>query len=160
MVKHNMSSSSKEAVPRCGCRQKGWHVNGALLLVFLFWRQRRRQVGIALALEQSAHVGLRRRCEQQHLHPVRKLQRQLRMCVVVSAISSPKMFSSSVFFHENIKHCASVWLISVWGAKKDFTLSSCCHEGDAPGAGAGAVLLGSHRFGGSPRWAGCVRVLI
>ena len=92
MVKDNMSSIRKEAVPRCGWRQKGWHVNGALLLVFevlegsstvsvvlvdflpltlLFWRQRR-QVGIALALEQSAHVGLRRRCEQQHLHPVRQ----------------------------------------------------------------------------------------
>ena len=42
-----------------------------LPLAVLFWRQRR-QVGIALALEQSAHVGLRRRCEQQHLHPVRQ----------------------------------------------------------------------------------------
>ncbi len=42
-----------------------------LPLTVLFWRQRR-QVGIALALEQSAHVGLRRRCEQQHLHPVRQ----------------------------------------------------------------------------------------
>ncbi len=42
-----------------------------LPLSVMFWRQRR-QVGIALALEQSAHVGLRRRCEQQHLHPVRE----------------------------------------------------------------------------------------
>ena len=42
-----------------------------LPLAVLFWRQRR-QVGIALALEQSAHVGLRWRCEQQHLHPVRQ----------------------------------------------------------------------------------------
>ncbi len=47
--------------------------------------------------------------------------------VVVSVMSSPKMFSSSVFFHENIKHCESVWFISVWGAKLDFTMVSCCH---------------------------------
>ncbi len=42
-----------------------------LPLTVLFWRQRS-QVGIDLALEQSEHVGLRRRCEQQHLHPVRQ----------------------------------------------------------------------------------------
>ncbi len=49
------------------------------------------------------------------------------VCVVVSVISSPKMFSSAVFFHENIKRCASVWFISVWGAKKDVTMPSYCH---------------------------------
>jgi hypothetical protein len=49
------------------------------------------------------------------------------VCVVVSTISSPKMFSSWVLFHENIKRCASVWFISVWGTKKDFTIASCFH---------------------------------
>ncbi len=63
-------------MPRCGWCKKGWHVNRALLFVFdvledsrtvsvilvdflpltvLFWRQRR-QVGIVLALEQSARA--------------------------------------------------------------------------------------------------------
>ncbi len=42
-----------------------------LTLTVLFWRQRC-EVGITLTLEQSVHVGLRRRCEQQHLHPVRQ----------------------------------------------------------------------------------------
>ncbi len=46
--------------------------------------------------------------------------------VVVYAISSPKMFSNSVFFHENIKRCASVWFISVWGTKA-FTIPSYYH---------------------------------
>ena len=79
----NEHEQQQEAVPSCGWCKKGWHVNRALLFVVevlegsgtvsvilvnflpldvLFWRQRR-QVGIALALEQSAHVGLRRRCE-------------------------------------------------------------------------------------------------
>ena len=42
-----------------------------LSLSVMFWRQRC-QVGITLVLEQSVHVGLRRHCEYQYLHPVRQ----------------------------------------------------------------------------------------
>ena len=52
------------------------------------------------------------------------------VCVVVSVISSPKVFSSSVYFHENIKHCESVSFISVWDVKKDFTMPSYCQVRD------------------------------
>ena len=76
----------------CGWSKAGCHVNRVLVfevlersgrvtvriilehflpLTVLFLRQRC-QVGITLALEQSTHVDLRRRCEQYHLHPVRQ----------------------------------------------------------------------------------------
>jgi hypothetical protein len=38
-----------------------------------------------------------------------------------------KMFSRSVFVHENTKSWMSVWFISVWDVKKDFTMVSHCH---------------------------------
>jgi hypothetical protein len=38
MVKDNMNSRRKEAVPRCGCHKKGWKVNGAYFLFLRFLR--------------------------------------------------------------------------------------------------------------------------
>jgi hypothetical protein len=45
----------------------------------------------------------------------------------VCVVHLQRCFRARSFFHENIKRCASVCFISVWGVKKDFTMPSCCH---------------------------------
>ena len=104
-----------------------------LLLTVLFWRQRR-QVGIVLDLDQmlvsdgtvSSSTFIQSDNALTYMVLVLTSGSQTISCnetvwAVVSVISSPKMFSSSVFFHENIrdKRCTSVWCTHTgWVEKK------------------------------------------